>query len=258
MTDFNDVLGEDEIKKNIGVESTNLDIEAVTYACFIQDHSGSMGSRINHHDLSSPKKSEMAVENYNEQLAKLKKEADETMEVIVSVIEFDDEIKCPIENVNINTLEPIDDYWVGGTTALYDAIALGIHVTNTKMDSDPREDKAAILVIQTDGFENASSDFHGEEGRKRLKELIETMESKGNWSFTFLGEGIDKKQAEEMGGGLGVATANIMYSASNQDSIKHSHEVTQDGLGEYMTMRKAGDTQTKAFYKDKDGEDKGI
>lgn len=65
-----------------------MNANSVTYIGFIQDHSGSMND-----------KSELAMTNFNEQRVKLLKDDDETMDNIVTIIEFDDDIHCVVDNV---------------------------------------------------------------------------------------------------------------------------------------------------------------
>jgi uncharacterized protein YegL len=214
--------------------------KGVTYACFVRDHSGSMAELATKDKL----KKELAMSNFNEQLAKLKADADDSMEVRVTVIEFDNECQCNIENEDVNEIKPLNSYWTGGMTALYDAIALGIHKVKQSIDKDEREDKAAIVIIQTDGLENASSDYHGNKGRAKLKDEITELENSGKWTFVFLGENIDKDVAMD----IGVSSQNVI-SFQTKDS-QHVYSVTADGLGDFMKLRKAGKTQTKAFYED--------
>lgn len=245
MPEFNDILGEEQIKKNLGFDGVNPDIEAVTYACYVMDHSGSMGGPVDEGDENSPTKDKMAIENFNEHLAVLKKDADEDMQVLVSIVEFDDEIKNPVVNKDVNTMEPEKHYWLGGTTALYDAIAYGIHVVKTNMEKDPREDKAAIIVVQTDGWENASTDYNKEEnGRQRIMDKIKELENSGNWTFVFLGAKIDEKVATE----LGINSGNLNIAAGNVRSAQAAYYASTQGMGDYLKARKRGMTQTMNFF----------
>jgi uncharacterized protein YegL len=208
---------------------------SVTYICFVQDHSGSMY-----------RNATLATDNFNEQRAKLLKEDDDTMDNIVTVIEFDDEIHCNIENTPINEIKELKKWWTGGMTALFDAIAFGIDKTKKKLDADEREDKAALIIVQTDGQENKSSDYAGEYGRIRLNELINKLEDTKIWSFTFLGENIDKKVAMDMG----FKASNIMSHKSGRYNVKTAYTCSTQGLDGYMKARKRGVTQIMNFYND--------
>jgi len=207
--------------------------EAVTYIGFVQDHSGSMNS-----------KKQLAVDNFNEQRAKLLKEDDDTMDNLVTIVEFDDDIHCNYDNVPINETKELSEWWTGGMTALYDAIAFCINNVKVKMKADSRENKAALIVIQTDGAENNSSDYEGEEGRIAINKLINELEDTKLWSFVFLGENIDETIAMSMG----FKMANIMSHKSGHDNIQHAYNMSSEGLDTYMKGRKRGETQTMNFY----------
>lgn len=217
-----------------------MDANSITYIGFVQDHSGSMFI-----------KKELAKNNFNEQIAKLKKEDDKSMDNLVTVVEFDDDIYCNIDNVPVNEIKDLKQWWVGGMTALYDAIAFCINNIKSKMDKDKRKDKAALIVVQTDGQENQSSDYNGEEGRKKIKKLIDDLEETKMWTFSFLGENIEKEVAMDMGFKFG----NIMSHTSNKDDLKAAYGATTDGLDKYMSSRKRGFTQVTDFY---DGDNDNI
>lgn len=203
----------------------------MTYVGFVQDHSGSMMSN-----------ADLAMSNFNEQRAKLLKEEDETMEHLVTIIEFDDQIHCNVDNMPINEVKQMGHWWCGGMTALYDGIANCINNIKLKMDADKREDKAALVVIQTDGHENQSSDYAGEEGRVRLNKLINELEATEKWTFVFLGENIDKEIAADMG----FKAGNTLNHTKGQ--TLYAYSATSRGLDSYLKSRKAGVTQVMNWY----------
>lgn len=207
--------------------------DAVTYIGFVQDHSGSMMSN-----------ADLAISNFNEQRATLLKEDDDTMENIVTIIEFDEQIHCNIENMPISEVKQMGHWWCGGMTALYDGIANCINNIRLKMDADTRKDKAALVVIQTDGHENASNDYTGEEGRKRINKLIKELEATEKWTFVFLGENIDKEVAVSMG-----FTAGNTMSHKKSDTL-YAYASTTNGLKKFMGARKVGETQVMNWYSD--------
>ncbi|WP_330693035.1 hypothetical protein [Stomatobaculum longum] len=88
-------------------------------------------------------------------------------------------------------MEPLSfqDYRVGGSTALLDAIGDAIrHIGNLHRETRPEERPAhTLFVITTDGQENASRRYsYGE-----LKRLIERQKEKYGWEFLFLGANMD-------------------------------------------------------------------
>ena len=209
--------------------------DSVTYICFVQDHSGSMDG-----------KKDLAITNFNEQRAKLLKEDDDSMDNLVTIVEFDDEIHCNYDNVPIDEIKEVTKWWTGGMTALYDAIAFGINNLRSKMNADKRTDKAALVVIQTDGLENQSSDYEGEEGRKKINAMINELEDTKLWSFVFLGENIEETVAM----GMGFKMSNIMSHGSDRNAVASAYHMSSVGLDTYMKDRKRGQTQTMNFFDD--------
>jgi len=209
-------------------------MNGVTYIGFVQDHSGSMLER-----------KKLAMDNFNEQRAKILKEDDDTIENLVTIIEFDDQIHCNIDNVPVSEVKELKDWWCGGMTALYDAIAFCINNIKEKMERDNRQDKAALIVIQTDGCENQSSDYAGEKGRLAINKMINELEDTKMWTFTFLGENIDQEVAYN----LGFKVENTLVFDSLD--TKHAYNCQTRGLNSYMKLRKEGKTQSMNFYENK-------
>jgi hypothetical protein len=164
------------------------------------------------------------------------------METMVTVVEFDDSINSIIENENVHNITPLTNYWTGGSTALYDAIGYAIKNTKKIMEEDKRDNKAAIVIIQTDGMENASIEFYGNKGRLGIKKMIEELEKTGKWTFTFLGENIDKEVAMSMG----IAQGNIMSYSKNDTAIAYGWQSI--GTKTFMANRASGILNTTAFY----------
>lgn len=224
--EFDDILG-DLVKKN----------KSVTYVCFVMDHSGSMKDE-----------RKMAMNSFNEQLKTLKKESDD-IQTLVSIIEFDFTIKPINKNKLVEDIEPLEDYWIGGTTAYYDAIACGISTIRELMDKDPREDKAALMLIHSDGMENASQDYAGSDGQKRIQKLIKELEDTGKWTFTFLAEGVDKELVANFSK---MSLGNTMSYNKDIAGYKKSLASTQRGINQYFSARKLGETQILNFHDQSD------
>lgn len=206
--------------------------DKVTYVCFIMDHSGSM--------LGNGGK---AQSNFNEQIETLKKETGK-METLVTVVEFSDKYKVVTKNEKVQFIKPMTSYKCNGMTALYDSIAAGLNEVMLAMDKDERKDKAALIFIQTDGYENSSRELKGEEGRVKIRELIKGLEDSEIWTIVFLGENID----ECFAGGMGIAMGNTQ----NFSSYKISNTQTVNSISGYYAGRAVGKTQTRNFYKNEE------
>jgi hypothetical protein len=108
----------------------------------------------------------------------LKKQKELPGEAIVTLVAFDDQYEV-VRNVNLKDCKDItiDEVRPRGMTALNDAI--GKTIASTK-------GKNVVLLIQTDGYENASKEYTTES----IKEMIEEKKKKG-WDISFIGAGID-------------------------------------------------------------------
>lgn len=220
--DFDDIMG-DFVDK----------CDSVTYVCFVMDHSGSMGSN-----------KEQSMSNFNEYLNTLKKQSDDKMQTIVNIVEFDSNINISVNNQLIENVKELKDYWIGGLTALYDAIGCGISEIQRLLDKDPRENKAALMLIQTDGWNNASEEWSQEQIQKKIKELEDTK----MWTFTFLAEGIDASAVEGLS-----QYKNIMVFAKTDAGYKTSAINTTQGLTNFYDSRKSGLRSVTNFYNTSDG-----
>ena len=107
-----------------------------------------------------------------------------------------------------------EDIRPDGSTALFESIGRLINDTG-KILSDMTTGRPGkvIIIILTDGEENASTEeYQGEQGRKRVAEMIKHQQDVYSWRFYFLGANID---AITVGKTLGInANTCINYSPS--------------------------------------------
>lgn len=186
----------------------------LTELVFILDKSGSMSG------LESD-----TIGGFNSLIEKQKKEDGKA---IVSTVLFSDQMDVIYDRIDLNEIPKMTEkeYFVGGCTALLDAIGNSInHVIhihdNLKEDEKP---KKTLFVITTDGMENSSHEYT----YKKIKNLIDSTKEKYGFEFIFLGANID---SEEEAAKLGIdkdqavnykcdgAGIDIQYSALN-DAIK--------------------------------------
>lgn len=113
------------------------------------------------------------------------------VDAIVTTVLFDDHYELLHDRISIKGIRSITEkeYFVGGCTALLDAIGKTIHkIGNAQRHTseDQRADQV-LFVITTDGMENASREYTYE----KIKEMIEGQKAKYDWEFIFLGANID-------------------------------------------------------------------
>lgn len=123
--------------------------------------------------------------------AMLKRQQEEDGEAIVTTVLFDDEYQLLHDRFNIKWIKPITEkeYYVGGSTALLDAMGKSIQkiINVQKNTSDDQKADKVLFVITTDGMENASREY----SYGRIKKMVEHQKEKYGWEFIFLGANID-------------------------------------------------------------------
>ena len=148
------------------------EIKSYMHIALVLDASGSMGS------LRAT-----TIESLKGFFEGLKSDEDKTL---LDVWQFDDEVKHLSDSVDLNLGAPrtLENYTIGGCTALYDAICIGIDELGRKFAALPEAERpdGVIFAILTDGFENASRRFT----REDVKNRIEHQSSKYSWDFRFL------------------------------------------------------------------------
>jgi hypothetical protein len=121
-----------------------------------------------------------------------------------TLVNFDTNYEVVYDGVNIQevekcTIEP------RGMTALLDAVGRTITETGLRL-SNIEEDKRpglVVIVIVTDGAENASREFT----KSQIKKMIEKQQSEFSWQFTFLGANQD---AFAEAADLGISSMSTM------------------------------------------------
>ena len=149
----------------------------LTEMVFILDRSGSMSG------LESD-----TIGGFNGMIAKQKKEEGEAL---VSTVLFDDHIKVVHDRIPLQNVQPMTDrdYYVGGCTALLDALGGAIHHISQIHKYAREEDRPAktVFVITTDGLENASRRY----SREKVRRMVRHEQEKYGWEFLFLGANMD-------------------------------------------------------------------
>ncbi len=149
----------------------------MTELVFILDRSGSMCGL-----------EQDTIGGFNSMLQKQKQQVGEAL---VSTVLFNSYSQVIHDRVPLTEVQPMteEEYHVGGTTALLDAIGGAIkHIGMVHKYARPEDrPEKTLFIITTDGMENASRKYTYE----KVRQMIEQQKSKHGWEFLFLGANID-------------------------------------------------------------------
>ncbi len=143
------------------------------------------------------------IDSFNEYIETLKAEGNAS-DIRFTLTKFNSlKIEIVHDGVGLQDVEALSrkNYQPANLTPLYDAIGQTIRSLEKKAKK-----RNVLVVIQTDGQENASKEF----SREDIFDLI-SEKKKGNWTFVFLGADQD---AWVTGMALGLDKGNVMSYAS--------------------------------------------
>ena len=107
--------------------------------------------------------------------------------ITVSLYKFNSTWSRILNDLPIEEIRPLTngDYTPGGLTALYDTIGNAITDIENQTSYTKREYKASMvmMVVITDGQENASREYDS----RKIKQMIQELEQSENWQFIYLG-----------------------------------------------------------------------
>ncbi len=198
-----------------------------TELVFILDKSGSMGG------LESD-----TIGGFNSMLNKQKALDDDCR---ITTVLFDNNYELLHDRIDIQAVNPITekDYYVGGSTALLDAIGITLQKIIRVAKYTTKEDLApkVIFVIVTDGMENASREYSSQ----KIKSMIEEQKTKYGWEFIFLGANID---AVETASHYGVSADRAMNYVPDRKGTNLNFKVMSYTVEKF---RKTGQVPEDAF-----------
>jgi len=124
-----------------------------------------------------------------------------------------------------------DDYSPHGMTALYDAVGRSIVKTQAYLETlgDDRPSDV-IMVILTDGFENASQRWTA----RRVFDLITEAEDDG-WQFVFLGANQDSWEVSQR---MGIRKGAVVDWAPNKASYDRAMDEAATASRDYRNMKR--------------------
>lgn len=207
--------------------------KGLTELVFILDRSGSMSGL-----------EKDTIGGFNSMLAKQK---DVDGEAFVTTVLFDNTYTLLHDRIDIKAVNPISEkeYFVGGSTALLDAMGVTISkIANVqKNTSDGFKAEKVIFVIITDGEENSSREYSSD----KVKALVEKQQSKYGWEFIFLGANIDSVHTAKH---FGIGRDRAVDYVADRKGTALSYAVMSDVVAEFRESSVVSDRHLNKIRRD--------
>ncbi len=194
--------------------------KGLTELVFILDKSGSMSG------LEAD-----TIGGYNSMLSKQQAEEGECR---ITTLLFNNSFHLLHDRIDLKAVGPIteNEYRVGGSTALLDAIGLTVDkIGNAQKNTaeDYRAEKVLVVII-TDGEENSSREYSSD----KVKMMIERQKNRFGWEFIFLGANID---SVETAGRFGIGRNRAVDYVPDKQGVNLNYSTLNSTVAEY---RKTG------------------
>ena len=205
----------------------------LTELVFILDRSGSMSG------LEAD-----TIGGFNSMVEKQKKEEGTAY---VSTVLFNQESTVVHDRVDVQKVEPMTEktYCVGGCTALLDAIGDAVkHIGNIHKYARPEDVPAhTLFVITTDGMENASRRYNGDQVRR----LVERQKEKYGWELLFLGANIDAVETAQR---IGISADRAVDYCCDSAGTALNYETLTECVSDVRAGRGVSKTWSAAIKRD--------
>ena len=207
--------------------------KGLTEIVFILDRSGSMSGL-----------EKDTIGGFNAMIEKQKREAGSAL---ISTVLFDNVSYVLHDRTSLAHISPLTerDYFVGGCTALLDAIGGAIHHIGNVHKYARSEDvpENTLFVITTDGMENASHKYSCD----KVKKMIEHQKEKFGWEFLFLGANID---AVETADHFGIGADRAVNYHCDSVGTQLNYEVLSETISAVRSNRQLDQEWKKRIDED--------
>jgi hypothetical protein len=139
-------------------------------------------------------------------------------------------------------LKQIDDktYKPDASTPLFDA--MGFSINKLKHSLQGQTNYNVLVTILTDGEENASKEFSGNDIKKLVEEL-----KQNRWTFTYIGTEHDVEKIA-----FSLSINNTMVFAKNEAGIKDMFMKEQSARAKYSHKIRSNEDTSSNYFDDKD------
>ncbi len=205
----------------------------LTELVFILDRSGSMSGL-----------EKDTIGGFNSMLEKQKKMDGECR---ITTVLFDNNYKLLHDRIDIKAVGPMTEkeYYVGGSTALLDAIGATIDKIASVQKNTAEEYRAdkVMFVIITDGEENSSREYSLE----KIRKMIGREKKKYGWEFIFLGANIDAVEAASR---FGISADRAADYVPDAEGTRLNFQTMSEVVGSYRATGIVQGASLDAIRKD--------
>lgn len=160
----------------------------------------------------------------------------------VSLVQFDDRYEVLYENRSVQDAPMLSakTFVPRGSTALRDAIGRTINATGARLTALPEAERPGkvLLIVMTDGEENASREFSG----GQILDMITHQREKYQWEVVFIGANQD---AVATGASYGIPQSNALNFAATPAGTRRMNAALSQATASFR-RRAAG--QSEAFF----------
>ena len=186
-------------EKTKGTDKQDVDTKSIDLVVIL-DKSGSM------YNLRSD-----TIGGFNSLLAEQRKK---DVPIKVSVGMFNQALESKYDRVELSEIKDMTekDYLPQGTTALLDAVGNTLSALRGREEVNAEGNKVLVVII-TDGLENASKEWK----KPDVKKLISDLQEEKGYEFVFLGADID---AVSVAQGIGIKSENSMKFQKSSAGVR--------------------------------------
>lgn len=196
----------------------------------VLDRSGSMGTCAN-----------AAMKGFNQTIADVRAESFRSgQETTLSTYQFGEYITPQLKNVPIATASKLEYFSPEErSTRLFDAVERAIN--DHLVPENPDEDISYVVIVITDGGDNASRDRSG----ANMRNLINLVQNTDRWTITLqLPPGLKSSFCSR----YGVPEGNVIEWVNDDAGAFQAAKQRTQGTQHYFSSRAMGQTRVKDFY----------
>lgn len=187
---------------------------------------------------------DQTINGFNEQIAKIREMEVEFPEQLMTIglTTFNTHVDHlyymkPVEHAyKMNN----ENYLPNESTAMLDAMAETMkELSQLQQQSNKEIPTTVVMVILTDGYENASQRYT----LKNVKEMVEEREASGTWTFSFLGATLDAVDVAEQ---MSIRRENSI-AFEKRDMKGEVWDRLDTSMRSYYDRKRKGDDIRKLF-----------